>query len=149
MARFIFPMENLLNMKIKLEDQAKNEYSQANMNLSDAEYELESLKNRQLDAEEKLRNEVSDSLNVFQIRQKEDNVEIIKMYVRQQQLVVIQRQKEVDVARNKLEEAMKERKTFEKLKEKAFAKFIVEENKKEQKEVDEIVSYRYGSRPEN
>ena len=63
--------------------------------------------------------------------------------------MVIQRQKEVDVARNKLEEAMKERKTFEKLKEKAFAKFIVEENKKEQKEVDEIVSYRYGSRPEN
>ena len=34
---------------------------------------------------------------------------------------------------------------FEKLKEKAFEKFVAEENQKEQKEVDELVSYRYGA----
>ena len=39
---------------------------------------------------------------------------------------------------------MRERKTFEKLREKAFQQFMEEENKKEQKEVDELVSYRYG-----
>ena len=44
-----------------------------------------------------------------------------------------------------INEAMKERKTFEKLKEKAFEKFVAEENQKEQKEVDELVSYRYGA----
>ena len=30
-------------------------------------------------------------------------------------------------------------------KEKAFEKFVAEENQKEQKEVDELVSYRYGA----
>ena len=48
------------------------------------------------------------------------------------------------MAREHLNEAMKERKTFEKLKEKAFEKFVAEENQKEQKDVDELVSYRYG-----
>ena len=33
----------------------------------------------------------------------------------------------------------------EKLREKAFEEFVAEENKKEQKEVDELVSYRYGT----
>ena len=67
------------------------------------------------------------------------------MYLRQQILVVKQKEKEVEVAREHLNEAMKERKTFEKLKEKAFEKFVAEENQKEQKEVDELVSYRYGA----
>ena len=49
------------------------------------------------------------------------------------------------MSREHLNEAMKERKTCEKLKEKAFEKFVAEENQKEQKEVDELVSYRYGA----
>mgnify|MGYP002459847355 CR=1 FL=1 len=77
-----------------------------------------------------------------QIRRREDDVEIFRMYLRQQILVVKQKEKEVEVAREHLNEAMKERKTFEKLKEKAFEKFVAEEN---QKEVDELVSYRYGA----
>jgi len=60
-------------------------------------------------------------------------------------LVIKQREKEVEVAREHLNEAMKERKTYEKLREKAFDEFKVEENKKEQKEIDELVSYRYGT----
>ena len=56
----------------------------------------------------------------------------------------MQREQQLQEAREKLAEAMKERKTFEKLREKAFQTFVEEENKKEQKEVDELVSYRYG-----
>ena len=86
-----------------------------------------------------------ENLKVGQIRRREDDVEIFRMYLRQQILVVKQKEKEVEVAREHLNEAMKERKTFEKLKEKAFEKFVAEENQKEQKEVDELVSYRYGA----
>jgi flagellar FliJ protein len=80
------------------------------------------------------------------VRRLEDAVEIIKMYRQQQKLVVIQREKEVEVARQRLREAMRERKTFEKLREKAFEAFLEEENSKERKEVDELVSYRYGTK---
>ena len=75
----------------------------------------------------------------------EEAIEILKMYVRQQEIVVRQREQELEEARVRLSEAMKERKTFEKLREKAFDEFVAEENKKEQKEVDELVSYRYGT----
>lgn len=148
MGRFIFSMQNLLNMKEKLEDQAKNNYSQANMRLMEAQEELERLKRRKQDAEDRLREQMMAILDIEEIRRREDAVEIIKMYVNQQQLVVIQREKEVEVARNHLNEAMKERKTFEKLREKAFEEFLIEENIKEQKEVDELVSYRYGTKTE-
>lgn len=137
-------MQNLLDMKEKLEEQAKNNYSQANLRLMEAEEELHRLENRLEEAQELLRMEMSDALNVRMIRNRENAVEILKTYVWQQQLVVIQRQRDVDLARQRLNEAMKERKTYEKLREKAFEEFKLEENRKEQKEVDELVSFRYG-----
>lgn len=146
MARFIFSMQNILNMKEKLEEQAKNQYSQANMRLQEAMAEQEVLELRLANEKKKLQKDISSSLNIGEIRRREDAVEIIRMYVRQQMLVVKQCEKEVEVARQHLNEAMKERKTFEKLREKAFEKFRIEENLREQKEVDELVSYRYGAK---
>lgn len=144
MARFIFSMQNILNMKEKLEDQAKNDFAHANLRLQEAIAEREALE-RRLDTEkQKLQQDVSAALDITRIRQRENAVEILRMYVRQQTLVVLQRQKEVEVAREHLNEAMKEKKTFEKLREKAFDAFLEEEKQREQKEVDELVSYRYG-----
>ena len=144
MARFIFSMQNILNMKEKLEEQAKNDFAHANLRLQEAIAEREALEQR-LDAEkQKLQQDISAALDIGRIRQRENAVEILRMYVRQQTLVVLQRQKEVEVAREHLNEAMKEKKTFEKLREKAFDAFLEEEKQREQKEVDELVSYRYG-----
>lgn len=144
MARFIFSLQNILNMKEKLEDQAKNDFAHANLRLQEAVAEREALEQR-LDAEkQKLQQDISAALDIGKIRQRENAVEILRMYVRQQTLVVLQREKEVEVAREQLNEAMKERKTFEKLREKAFDAFLEEEKQREQKEVDELVSYRYG-----
>ena len=110
----------------------------------EAEEELQRLQDRLLEAQEELRAEMASALNVRMIRRRENAVEIIRMYVRQQELVVIRCQKELEIARQRLNEAMKERKTYEKLRERAFEEFCLEENRKEQKEVDELVSYRYG-----
>lgn len=145
MGRFIFSLQNILNIKEKLEEQAKNEYSQANLLLQEAIAKREQLEERLEEEKRCLQEDISDSLNVREIRERENAVEIFRMYVRQQILVVMQREKEVEVAREHLNEAMKERKTFEKLREHAFEKFRLEENLREQKEVDELVSYRYGT----
>lgn len=144
MAGFVFSMQNILNMKEKLEDQAKNNFAQANLRLQEAIAEQEVLEQRLDEAKQKLQQEISASLDVGGIRKQEDAVEILRMYVRQQILVVRQREKEVEVARDHLSEARKERKTFEKLREKAWEAFLAEESQREQKEVDELVSYRYG-----
>ena len=144
MARFIFSMQNILNMKEKLEEQAKNNFAQANRSLQEALFQQKQCENRLEAGKQALKEAMLENLKVGQIRRKEDDVEIFRMYLRQQILVVKQKEKEVEVARQHLNEAMKERKTFEKLKEKAFEKFVAEENQKELKEVDELVSYRYG-----
>jgi flagellar FliJ protein len=146
MAKFIFSMQNLLNIKEKLETQEKNNFSQANLRLMEAEEELQRIQERLESKEQELRETVQALADVREVRRLEDAVEIIKMYRQQQKLVVIQREKEVEVARQRLREAMRERKTFEKLREKAFEAFLEEENSKERKEVDELVSYRYGTK---
>lgn len=145
MAKFVFSMQNLLNMKEKIEEQEKNNYGRANMRLQEANEKLSLLQDRQQEAQVRLSEIIVSVLDVSEIRQRENAVEILKMYVRQQEIVVLQREREAEEARERLNEAMKERKTFEKLREKAFEAFVAEENRKEQKEVDELVSYRYGT----
>ena len=130
MARFRFPMENILNMKEKLEEQAKNEYAQANARLLREQDKLDAIVRRQEQAKEKLKQVLSETLSVMEVREKENALEIIKMYAMQQLLIVKQCEKEVEIARAKLSEAMKERKIFEKLREKAFEEFVREENRK-------------------
>ncbi len=144
MAKFRFSMENILHMKEKLEEQAKNEYGQANARLLAEQEKLQLLIQRQHQAELALEQVLHEVLSVVEIRHREDAVEIIKTYVMQQRLEIIRCEKEVEVAREHLTEAMKQRKTFEKLREKAFDAFRKEEQKAEQKEVDELVSYRFG-----
>lgn len=136
-------------MKEKLEEQAKNEYGQANARLLQEQEKLDQLTARLEDAKQKLRDVLHEMLSVKEIRRKEDAVEIIKTYVMQQFLVVKRCEKEVEIAREKLTEAMKERKIFEKLREKAFEEFMKEEGRKEQKEVDELMSYKYGAKVKN
>ncbi len=146
MSVFQFSLQNILNMKEKLEDQAKNEYGQANLRLMTEEEKLEQIKARLEQAKADLKQILKEELSVREIRRKEDAVEIIKTYVLQQMLVVKRCEKEVEVAREKLSEAMKERKIFDKLREHALEAFHKEEARKEQKEVDELMSYKYGSR---
>lgn len=146
MARFRFPMQNILNMKEKLEEQAKNEYGQANARLLAEEKKLEQLNYRLEDARLQLKNVLIEILSMTEIHKRENAIVILKGYVKQQQLVVKRCEKEVEIAREKLTEAMKERKIFEKLREKAFEEFIKEEGRREQKEVDEFMSYRYGAK---
>lgn len=149
MARFRFPLENILNMKEKLEEQAKNEYGQANARLLSEQEKLDLLNERLEDAKHKLREILQEVLSVTEIQRREDAVEIIKFYVTQQILVVKRCEKELEIAREKLSEAMKERKIFEKLREKAFEEFVREEGRREQKEVDELMSYKYGTKVKN
>ena len=120
MAKFVFSMQNILSMKEKIEEQEKVEYSQAMMRLNQEREHYDSLVERQSMAEVELRNVMNEVLEVDVIRQKEDALEIIKMYVRQQEMVVLACEEEVRQARERLNEAMQERKIYEKLKEKAF-----------------------------
>lgn len=149
MAKFIFKMENILQVKTKLEDQAKAEYGMALMKLREEEEKKLQMEARKLGYEMKLTEALQDYLDLMNIRRLENAVEVIKFQIRMQEQVIRLQEERVAMAREKLNEAMIERKTYEKLKEKAFDVFRQELNAQEQKETDELVSYRHSNGTES
>lgn len=145
MAKFIFKMESILSIKEKLEEQAKAEYGMELAKLNEEERKLAALERRRDDYQNQLFELVSDRLELIKIRRLEDSVENIKKDINIQLIIVRKQEDRVAWAREKLDNAMKERKIYEKLKEKAFEDFKAEINAQEQKEIDELVSFRFGS----
>ena len=141
MGRFRFSMQNILQMKEKLD-------AQANARLLQEQEKLEILQNRLRANDELLKGELQESLTIVKIKKIKQDSEILETYIELQNNVIVRCEAEVEQARKKLTEAMKERKIFEKLREKAWEKFQKEELQKEQKEVDELVSYTYSNSTE-
>ncbi|MBP5293989.1 MAG: flagellar export protein FliJ [Clostridia bacterium] len=148
MARFRYRMQNILDVKEKLESQAKNEFAIANARLAEEEEKLFVLNERKEAYEEKLRQLYASTLEVTEINRTQDAIDNLKEQIVIQEGNVRQAMHNVDLAREKLTEAMQERKTHDKLKERQFEEFLLEEAAKESKEIDELVSFRHGQNEE-
>ena len=146
MAKFIYRMQSILNIKNQMETQAKVELGQAQRRLMEEEERLEQLFIRKKYYLEEGRRLRMDSLKVQNLRDNEYAIARMEEYIEDQKDNVRKAQEAVEEARLKLEEIMKERKMQEKLREKAFDRFIHEENSKESKEIDELTSYAYGQK---
>ena len=145
MAKFFYKMQNILDIKEKLETQARNEYAVANSVLAEEEEKLERLEVRRQQYEARLKELYTGMLDMNEIAYVSEAVEMMKYYKQQQENNVKKARKQVDIARDRLQEAMQERKTHEKLKENAFEQFKIDVATAESKEVDELTSYRFGS----
>ncbi len=146
MPKFVYRMQNILEIKYKLEEQAKQEYGQVQARLNEEEANLSRLKNMLLDDYKNLKEAQSSVLDILEIDILRDGIVYRKDRIKDQEQVVKKLEKEVERARMKLNEAMQERKMHEKLKEKQFDAFVKEMNDKESKEVDELVSYTYNDK---
>ncbi|NBI91719.1 flagellar export protein FliJ [Lachnospiraceae bacterium] len=146
MAKFIYRMQNILNLKLKLEEQQKMEFAAARKRLDEEEEKMELLLNRKAGYEEEGRRLREDSLNVQDIRDNRNAILQMDEYIAYQKVQVSKAEAELEKERQKLKEAMQERKIQEKLRENAFEAFMKEENAREGKEVDELVSYTYGQK---
>ena len=143
MKKFRYSMENLLQVKKKLEDQAKIAYGMARLRLTREEEKLELLKQRKDGFENELRILRSDKLDLIKIRQCEHAIEVMGHNIKQQTTVVRNAAHRLEIARIRLSDAMVERKTQERLKEKAFEEYLLEFDAEERKEVDELNSFNY------
>lgn len=143
MAKFIYKMQSILDIKYKMEEQAKSVYAEATFKLREEEKKLEKLCERKHEYEEKLRNIISSLLDVLKIKECENAIETIKFSIKMQTLEVKKAEQNVENARMKLNEVMIDRKTHEKLREKAFEEFLIELGVEERKEIDELISFKY------
>ena len=134
MAKFVYRMQNILDIKNKLEVQARNSYAAARMKLSQEEEKLDRMFEQKKAYEENYRQQINICKNA---------IELCKNQIKKQLVEVKVASLNLEAAQKRLGEVMKERKIQEKLREKAYEEFLQELNDQEKKEIDELVSFRF------
>ena len=143
MAKFYYRMQNILDIKYKLEEQAKQEFAQAQARYQQEQRKLFAIQKRREQYLDEMRRQASDRLNVLELERCNQAIEILDEQIRMQKEQVVRAMAEVDKARERLNDVMQERKTHEKLKEHQFEQFMKDLNAQEMKEIDELVSYQH------
>lgn len=144
MTKFSFRLESILQIKIKLEEQAKMEFAAAKMRLNEEEDKLQALKDRKEAYEQELKRLYMGKLDVRRINSTSAAIEVTETQINTQVFAVKRAEKKVAVASDKLSTVMQERKSMEKLKENKLAEYMREYNEEESKQTDELISYQYG-----
>ena len=139
-------MQSILNIKLKLETQAKQEFSAARAALDEEEERLQALFDRKSGYESKRTTLLSGRLNLREIEENKTAILCMEDYIERQQMNVDTAERKLEEARERLTEVRMERKTHETLRDKAFQEFLMEEKKQESKEIDQLTSYTYGQR---
>ena len=149
MAKFRYRMQSILNIKLKMEEQAKMQFAQAQAKLNEEEEKLQKLKDRKNLYEANLKEQLQSKLNLLKIEELQNAVMRMEEFIALQKHEVDKAARVVEKERQKLTEVMMERKSHEKLKENAFEEFMQELNSAEGKEIDELTSYTYGQKNKN
>lgn len=149
MAKFQYRMQSILNIKLKMEEQAKMQFAQAQARLNEEEMKLRALVARKEQYEVELKDTLQKKLDLLKIEELQNAVMRMEEFIAVQQREVDKAAREVEKERKKLTEVMIERKSHEKLKENAFEQFMQELNSAEGKEIDELTSYTYGQKNKN
>ena len=145
MAKFKYSMQNILEIKMKLETQAKNEFSIANRKYQTEKDRLDELVLKRVGYETRLKESLCGELNIKDINNLKKDINSIKSAIRTQLSNVKKAEDELEIKRYARNELMKERKTHEKLREKKFDEFQKEERDNESKEIDQLVSFTYNN----
>ena len=145
MAKFKYSMQNILEIKMKLETQAKNEFSIANRKYQTEKDRLDELVLKRVGYETRLKESLCGELNIRDINNLKKDINSIKSAIRTKLFNVKKDEDELEIKRYALNELMKERKTHEKLREKKFDEFQKEERDNESKEIDQLVSFTYNN----
>lgn len=145
MAKFIYKMQNILNIKMRLETQAKTEFAEAVSKLEQEKEKMRQIIARKRRYEDDIKAMAAKRLNVDELRRSNESVNAMQELMKQQAVVVRIAERNLEHARQKLNESMQDRKIHEKLREKAFDEFKLELNDEEKKEIDELVSFSYNN----
>ena len=147
MARFVYRMQSVLNLKLHQEDQAKMFFGQAQHALNEEEDKLRHLKNRKLGyLEEGVRLRNASILDVRGISENRDAAERMDVIIADQAEVVEECRLAVERARLRLTQAIQERRMQERLRERAYEEYLELEKQEEIKESDQRTSFTYSTR---
>jgi len=146
MAKFVFSLQNVLDIKEKIEAQAKQDFATAAGLLEEQKRILAGLYERKEQLIVEGRELVKGKLDFHDIEDNRLSKEYVDRKIEEQKINVNKAEANAERARRKMTEAMADKKTYDKLREKAFEEYLVEENRAESKVVDELTSYTYGQK---
>ncbi len=142
MAKFIFKLQPVLNLRQQQEESKKNELGKAIQMLEAEKRRLAGLENSLTDTVRQF-NEKAKKTTVHKLIEFNDYISLLSSKIKSQKENVNNAALYVDKVREELVAAVKERKILEKLKERKYEEYLIEQKKLEQKTNDEIVSYNH------
>ncbi len=146
MARFKFRMQNILNLKEKLETQAEMRFAEQKKALNEAVRAKDILLKRKAELEEEAKRLRTDELVLLEIQNNDLSRRLCDEDIMRADERIKREEHVLELRRQELENVMKERKAQEKLREHAFQRFLQEEAAAESKAIDELTSYQYGKK---
>ena len=146
MAKFRYRMQSILDIKLKMETMAKQDFANARNALDEEEEKLLALRKRKEEYEIRQRQLLSGKLDFLEIAEGEQAIQRMEEFILKQMTEVSKAEAFLEQKRQALEEVIKERKVQESLRQKAFEEFWEEEKAAESKEIDQLTSFTYGER---
>lgn len=144
MAKFVYRMQSILDIKLKMEEQARQAFATAKTKLDEEQTKLEQLQKRKAGYEQRAKELLLQKLDFLEIEANHNAIDRMDEFISLQRQHVERAQEQVEEAREALAQVRMERKSQEILKEKAFEEFKQELNRAESKEIDELTSYTHG-----
>lgn len=143
MVKFKFRLQSLLNVKLRLEDNLKNELGKAIQMLEHEKTLLFALENEMEACRQELSVGFMGKITVGKIRKYNLYIEAVSVKIKAQNDRVNNALKNVDKVRNELLKVVKDRQILEKYKEKKYSDYMLEQAREEQMINDEITSYKF------
>lgn len=141
MSKFRYQFQNILDIKIKFEEQERINFQMASVRLTKEQDLLAEIIRRKGSYEKEVRSLSNGRMNLIKLRDANQAIKTMTLKIAEQATIVSHAQRQLDQARAKLQTAMIEKKTYEKLKERRFEAFLAEDQANENKMIDEQISF--------
>lgn len=142
MAAYKFGLQKLLDYKISMEEEKKNELSLAIKRLEVEKNKLMELKQKQNEMNSFFQEKTSHGLAVNELKLLANYIDYYKRSIKEQRIKIKMAEDYLSICRDELIKATQEKKMMEKLKEIDYGKYLYSEQKKEEKLVDDLVSFK-------
>jgi flagellar FliJ protein len=143
LAKFVFKLQAVLNLKKQIEDSVKNELGKAVQELKRQIKILEDIETEREEYIRDVKSQFTSGTSVAKLKQYNLYISLLKEKMDHQKNNIKIAQQSVDNYREQLIIAVQERKMMEKLRENKYEEYLKEQQKEEQKLLDEIASFNH------
>ena len=138
---FRFKLQRVLDLKLKQEDEKKNQIATLMQAIKTKEDQLEALISEKKQKEFSLNDNRKRGISILEIRNINQYLLFLDKKINTLRFEISSLESNLNQKRLEYLELQKERKTFEKLKEKDYEKYLYNEKKEEEKMIDQIVTF--------